>query len=113
LRHVQVIFLPDEQQGTKGPRSTAITDEQGRFRLVCDNGQPGAVVGHHRVILFESARLSEQRGERGGERSAEAAPRNPDAPKNPPLPQEYKTAAATPVQREVKPGAQTIDLTLP
>lgn len=49
--NVSIRFLPDSQKGTMGPSSGAITDEQGNFVLICDNGKEGAVVGSHRVTL--------------------------------------------------------------
>jgi hypothetical protein len=106
---VQVIFVPDEDKGARGPRSTAVTDSNGRFQLSCDNGQPGAVVGPHRVVVFVSSHRTDTRAPKGAERSAAPAP----APEAPSLPPEYMAAATTPLVREVRPGAQTIDLDLP
>ena len=46
-----VQFLPDPDQGTRGPRGSGVTDADGRFKLVCDNERAGAVVGVHRVLV--------------------------------------------------------------
>jgi hypothetical protein len=48
---VMVRFLPDSIKGNKGPASYATTDASGNFELKSDNGQVGAVVGPHRVML--------------------------------------------------------------
>jgi hypothetical protein len=50
--NAEVVFMPDE--GTKGPRSSAICDERGHFRLQTDDGRSGAVVGKHRVTVRTS-----------------------------------------------------------
>src|SRR5438552_19006537 len=46
-----VEFLPDPDKGTNGPRSSGKTDAEGRFRLLRDDEQYGAVVGFHRVLI--------------------------------------------------------------
>src|ERR1700730_17627912 len=52
LDRVEVIFIPDEKAGTVGPRSTAITDENGHYKLMTEDGKSaGAVVSHHRIIF--------------------------------------------------------------
>jgi hypothetical protein len=37
-------FVPDS-----GPKSYAVTDQAGRFEMVCGNGQRGVVAGSHKV----------------------------------------------------------------
>jgi len=51
LPNVQVEFWPE----TSAPRSTGMTDDQGRFTLVTDTGAAGAVVGPHKVVLHDLA----------------------------------------------------------
>jgi hypothetical protein len=51
LPEAGVAFLPDGQQGNKGPISRAVTDSEGRYRLTRGQGQEGAVVGWHRVVV--------------------------------------------------------------
>ena len=53
LGNVKVDFHPDPDQGTSGPGSSGTTDEQGKFTLTYSNGKPGAIVGHHRVIVTD------------------------------------------------------------
>jgi hypothetical protein len=50
---VEVVFFPKptESSAVVGPFSTAITDGEGKFTLVTRYGDPGAVVGAHRVTF--------------------------------------------------------------
>jgi hypothetical protein len=104
---IQIVFVPDEDRGSKGKRSLGITDANGHFHLLCDNGQPGAVIGFHKVLLMASGRMTD-RGD-----PAQSAAAGSKTPVRPVIPPEYGNPAATPVKREVKPGSQTIDLDLP
>jgi hypothetical protein len=47
LDNVRVEFLPE----LDGPRSSGVTDAQGKFTLMTDEGEPGAAVGKHKVVL--------------------------------------------------------------
>ncbi|MCI0456797.1 MAG: carboxypeptidase-like regulatory domain-containing protein [Gemmataceae bacterium] len=96
LANVAIEFLPDPEKNTNGPRSTAVTDAQGRYRLRCDDQRNGAVVGWHRIVLADTQ---------------EERPAQGQAPKSAPrIPIQYTTAAQTPLRKEVKVGTQTIDL---
>jgi hypothetical protein len=49
--------LPDafvNFQPAGGPGSTAITDEQGRYSLSTIDGEPGAVIGLHKVTIYSA-----------------------------------------------------------
>jgi hypothetical protein len=104
LPNVMVEFIPDAATGV---RSTGTTDETGRYTLICDDQRPGAIVGPHRVVLYDLAvyggkflgRKLEQAGSKGGpilKLSRIAA--------------QYESTAHTPLKKEVKPEPQTIDL---
>lgn len=57
LERVRVEFHPDGQ----GPRSTAMTDAQGRYVLQTDDGsRPGAAVGSYRVVLRDMSSFPEK-----------------------------------------------------
>ena len=111
LPNARVIFVPDSQHGTEGQRSTAVTDNTGRYALVCDNGKPGAVVGRHRIVIVVSRRSD--RAAKGDERIAtRRATKGETSPKLL-IPTAYRSPQSTPILREVQPGSQTIDLKLP
>jgi len=103
LADVLVCFLPDPDKQTSGPRSVAVTDENGHYGLRCDDQREGAVLGWHRVLLEDMTLYSVSRQDRaGGSRPALVSR----------LPPRYTTATQTPLYFEVKPGTQTIDLDL-
>jgi|SRR6516165_52246 hypothetical protein len=104
LANIMVEFIPDS---LTGPRSTATTDENGRYTLICDDQRPGAMVGPHRVVLHDLqvygdkflGRKLEQVGVEGG----------PPA-KRSRISSKYADTASTPLKKEVEPKPQTIDL---
>jgi hypothetical protein len=110
LANVEIQFVPDSLQGTSGPRSTAVTDEQGRYFLLFDDDQPGAVVGKHRVLLIENDPV--ERGGKGRERVPSASTRK-NAANHPTIAPEYAKIATTPLGRDVVSSNQKIDFDLP
>jgi hypothetical protein len=52
--NVLVQFMPDSRTGGKGQTSSALTDENGKFRLKTQDGRDGAAVGTHMVALIDS-----------------------------------------------------------
>lgn len=57
LEKIQVEFWPT----TKGPRSFGVTDAEGRFKLMTDDGKhAGAAVGPHKVVLHDTSILGDQ-----------------------------------------------------
>jgi len=103
LENVLVSFLPDPAKGTDGPRSTGVCDAQGRFRLRCDDGREGAVVGWHRVVVEDLALYATPREEGSSPQPAARLSR---------VPPRYRAAATTPISVEVEPGPQTIPIEL-
>lgn len=109
LPFARVEFVPDLKQFGAEYGSTAVTDENGRFVLVCTLGKrPGAVVGTHKVLVAEhtpddlreanpatQAKLAEYRAKL----------------KNRPIPDAYASLARSPLTVEVK-AAGTQDLRL-
>lgn len=93
LAYVEISFLSDE--GMRLPRSRALTDEDGRFRLTTDDGEKiGAPAGRYRVCLHD---------------------RKPGG-SNPAIPNKYAIVKETPLRAEVKDGVegvQVIDFNLP
>jgi hypothetical protein len=109
LDGIQVTFLPDPDKNTAGPTAGAVTDEHGRYTLSAATGNAsGIVVGHHRVTLRDLKNYQPAGGRGGGrgpESSTAATPRR--------IPTIYEDAGSTPLTREVKPGAQSIDIEVP
>jgi hypothetical protein len=93
--NISVQFLPDAQKGARGPTSFGTTDAQGKFRLKTQDGQDGAVVGPHLVLLAD---LDEERPAQG--REAQRAPR---------LAARYTTASGA-LAAEVKEGGPPVEL---
>jgi hypothetical protein len=84
-------------EGMEGlPRSTATTDDTGFFKLVCASGEPGAVVGNHRVVVRYPV-----------------PPRDaPPKVREPVIPLSYTVASDTPLRIEIKSGQKTYEVVL-
>lgn len=103
LEKIQVEFWPLG----KGQRSTAVTDDQGRYTLMTDDGkQKGATVGTHKVILRDTSVLGNQLLGRAG------ADVDMAKGKKSRIGEEYADPQKTPLQKEVTAGKSTIDLDL-
>ena len=46
-----VEFTPDNARNTKGPKSSGVTNAEGKYSLVGPGGTQGAVVGFHKVTV--------------------------------------------------------------
>ena len=107
LRNVKVAFHPDPDKKTEGLGSTGTTDDAGAFTLTYDDGRPGAVVGHHRVILTDLDPFGNVVVGRGDYRTEN--PRGPkETPMRPRFSDTYSTLSRTPIQVEVKPGMSPV-----
>jgi hypothetical protein len=93
VANVKVQFVPDDP-AVQAPASSAQTDENGHFRLTCENGRPGAVIGKHNVVIFKG------RAEPGDGQTISTAV----------IPQAYTIAAKTPLQTEVTASEHNYDL---
>ena len=95
LRNVRVDFHPDPDKGTTGMGSTGTTDENGNFALTYKEGKPGAIVGHHRIILTDLDVFGNTLVGRGDYRTDD--PKGPkETPSKSRLPDEYSTLGKTP-----------------
>jgi hypothetical protein len=93
-----VRFLPEPEKGKELPiNSTGRTDSQGKYTLthVMDGVEaPGAPIGWHRVIIEDASHGPTPQGQ---------------TPPPPLISSMYASPASTPLKKEVKSGAQTID----
>ena len=118
LPHIEVVFVTDLDAGTQGPKASSFTDEAGHYRLQTDNGDDGAVVGKHRVLLSvpPKRRMGRRRGTVGGSRPTQAAQRPLEDAKRPQeqqIPPRYGRFDQTPLHAEIHPGPQTLDFDIP
>jgi hypothetical protein len=122
LSDVQVQFIPDPEQGTRGPRSVGTTDQEGFYHLATDDGRPGAVVGSHIIVLSDvTKKAPDAVRSLGRKETNRTPPPSPKAGEPPPpstapvlrFPKEFSSSARTSLKKTVVEGAQTIDLEVP
>src|SRR5262249_22113460 len=103
LPNALVTFVPQLSNFGAEMNSTAVTDDEGRFKLeMTYRSQPGAVVGKHKVMVTEAPPSGEFRGM---SEKAQAGYADQLAKlKNRPIPTRYGAVGTTPVEVEVKPG---------
>lgn len=97
LDMVRVLFMPDPHAGTNGAHSESVTNDRGEYQLTYskDARRRGAIVGTHRVVIEDIA-AEESRDQFRPIR----------------VPDRYRSPVETPLQIEVQPGDQVIDLTI-
>ena len=111
LDNCLVTFLPEPGQEPQGFHSTGLTDQQGSYRLRCDDQQEGAAIGWHRVIVQDLSVSTGVRRRDHGTVDAEMAEDRPSTPvRRSRVPGSCMSPTATPLRKEVKPGHQVIDL---
>jgi hypothetical protein len=123
---VEVIFMADGD--TRGPRASAWTDAEGRYRLRTATGLEGAPVGTHRVCLIDQSSLTAQAAAatlKGVPDETLKDIQGEKAGKIPPgvlkavvqlqlrIPEQYSRPDETPLRAEVLPGPQTINFDIP
>jgi hypothetical protein len=122
LADVEVQFLPDPEQGTRGATACCYTDEQGRFTLRTErHHKDGALVGTHRVVFVDIAALPSPGDLPGmgtllGREDAAGLPavsQSGQKPKKNRVPGWYTDPNQTPFRAiEVKSGDQTLNFDL-
>jgi len=98
LAGVRVEFIPGDSADRRLPFSQAETDDNGRYELRCENTQPGAVIGQHKVIVRRP--------------SIRPAPDAPPPPSGPAIPVAYQSVLNTPLTVDVKADQKSYDLVL-
>src|SRR5690348_15679779 len=107
LGNAHIIFVPDEPD-LKAPSSAGITDENGRFQLTREDGEPGALVGKHLVVVVRGREPSRALGEKADEAGAGAKAKKDRRP----IPPAYTAASKTKLIVNVKPDQHNYDLEL-
>ena len=111
--NVKIMFMPDPQKGTAGPFSAGLSDDEGHFKLTCEDERSGAVVGWHKVVLLNSGENLYRTPRHGRRDDDEPVPKAPKAKKTgPKVPEKYTTAGKTPLEMEVKPTKNDLELLL-
>ncbi|WP_164101092.1 hypothetical protein [Candidatus Laterigemmans baculatus] len=94
-----VTYLPDPDRATLGGHASGLTDASGRYVLAYRGtaNRSGSVVGWHKVVIEDYA------AENSRQRRRSPLPR---------VPPRYRLAATTPLEVQIHPGEQTVDLEL-
>jgi hypothetical protein len=110
LSHATVEFIPELKDFGAEMVSRAVTDEDGRFELVCAHkNQPGAVVATHRVVVTDVTPADA----RGMDRDSQLrAAKYQASLLNRPIPDKYHNFAHTPLRVTVEKGKTTYDVEL-
>ena len=106
VKNVKVDFHPDPDNGNTGASSSGATDDEGNFTLnysAVDN-EPGAIIGHHRVILTDLDTFGNVFVGRAEYRAEDGQGKPMPVPKKSRIPAEYSDLSKTPVKQEVKEG---------
>jgi len=98
---VMIMFVPEDRSL---PQSTGLSDSEGHFQLRCSNGQPGAAVGRHRVVLLDAARAPAGRA-----KDDDYLPEGADAPASR-IPMRYSRPDKTPLRQSVEKGSQSVPI---
>jgi hypothetical protein len=111
LANAEVEFVPELSRFGAEMNSRGVTDEKGRFKLVCAyQAQSGAAVGKHKVLVGEAPAREDMRGMDGA--SQEKYTRYVQSLRNRPIPPEYGSISKTPLVIEVTPDKKEYELKL-
>jgi hypothetical protein len=109
LPKARVTFVPQLDNFGAESNSTAVTDENGQFTLTCTfNGQPGAVVAKHVVLVAEASLPEEMRNVR----DARVIRQYQAKLGNRPIPSRYSSVRESPIQIDIKDGQEPVTLKL-
>ena len=113
MPYIKIMFMPDSVKKTLGPISSGLSDDQGRFKLTCEDGRQGAVIGWHKVVVFEGP-PNFNRAPRKGRRDDDEVVKKVTKPKakGPPVPYRYTSSGTTPLSQEVKENKNDLEILL-
>jgi hypothetical protein len=112
LDSVEVVFLPDPEKGSNGPRASGYTDAEGRYRLYCEQArQKGTVLGPHRVYIRDITAISKPGRFPGMQAPPGLVPPEAQTAKArvARVPPAYLNPTKTPLQVEVQRGQPTLN----
>jgi hypothetical protein len=109
LPKAKVEFVPQLKDFGAQYNSVGVTDEKGRFTLQCGIQKPGAVVGHHLVLVSNNIPSEYRRadGDTQGKLAQYLA-----SLKNRPIPEEYGSISMKPYPVEVTADKTEYELKL-
>jgi len=111
LDNCLVTFLPEPGRKAAWPHSTAVTDRQGAYRLRFDSQREGAAVGRHRVTVHDLSASSGVVRRDHGTVDAHVDENTPPPPvRRSRVPGRYTSPNDTPLQKDIQPGHQVVDL---
>jgi hypothetical protein len=110
---VKIMFMPDPGKKTLGPISSGVSDDQGRFKLTCEDEREGAVIGWHKVVVFEGPPNLNRTPRTGRRDDDEVVKKAPKAKaKGPHVPDRYTSSGKTPLSQEVKENKNELEIVL-
>jgi hypothetical protein len=110
LPNAEIVFMPQLEHFGAEYNSTAVTDADGRFTLICaKDNKPGAAVGKHKVLVAEHT-PAEFRGM--SRESQEGYAKHLSSLRNRPIPEAYGQLLKTPLEVEVKSNQKEYTLNL-
>ena len=109
LPKAKVEFVPQLKHFGAQYNSVGITDDQGRFTLMCGIQQPGAVVGKHIVLVDDHIPADFRRAD-GDTQTRQA--QYLAGLKNRPIPEAYKSISTSTVTIEVTAEKKEYEVTL-
>lgn len=101
LDDISVQFIPDSASKETGWKASGVTDATGKFTLRCEDGRPGAIPGHYRVLLDDLKVYANPRNNVPQDRGRLIVSR---------VPKRYRVAGSTPLKIEVQAMPQQIKL---
>jgi predicted small lipoprotein YifL len=97
LANITVQFVPENTSG-RPIGAAGVTDANGQYSLISDRGQPGAIPGSYRVVLFDNAT------EEDDQQLGKGRPPTPSR-----IPHRYGASTTTPLTATVESGPKTYD----
>ncbi|MCE9552632.1 MAG: hypothetical protein K8T91_04540 [Planctomycetes bacterium] len=102
LDDISIQFVPDSANQEIGWKASGVTDASGKFTLRCEDGRPGAVPGHYRVMLDDLKVYANPRNNVPSQDRGRLIVSR--------VPKRYRSTSSTPLKIEVEAKSQPITL---